>query len=109
MGYSFFINHLHQYFGYLMHCSAFGSTFDRYNGSTNMYHIHKYMGYTNAQEQYTNEQFYLSAKRGYKRLTRRYRRIVRCRGMRRVRCMIRFIRRCLLVLGRSKRRHERMI
>jgi hypothetical protein len=27
-----------------------------------MYHIHKYMGYTNAQEQYTNEQFYLSAK-----------------------------------------------
>jgi hypothetical protein len=61
-GNSFFINHLHQYFGYLLHCSAFGSTFDRYNGSTNMYHIHKYMGYTNAQEQYTNEQFYLSAK-----------------------------------------------
>jgi hypothetical protein len=27
-----------------------------------MYHIHKYMGYTNAQEQYTNLQFYLSAR-----------------------------------------------
>jgi hypothetical protein len=27
-----------------------------------MYHIHKYMGYNNAQEQYTNLQFYLSAK-----------------------------------------------
>jgi hypothetical protein len=127
-----------------------------------MYHIHKYMGYTNAQEQYTNEQFYLSAKslgfaekdarsiwgmlfhlfsqrceppkpiphwaepalqsmctnvsergrgrgRRYLWLTKRYRRIALCRSMLRVSCMIRFIHRCLLGLGRNTRRHERMI
>lgn len=58
---SYFVTHLTQYFGYLLSCSSFGTSYQRYNGSTNMYHIHKYMSYNNAQESYTNQQFFLSA------------------------------------------------
>ncbi|KAJ4399623.1 hypothetical protein N0V91_009275 [Didymella pomorum] len=57
----YFVTHLTQYFGYLLSCSSFGTSYQRYNGSTNMYHIHKYMSYNNAQESYTNQQFFLSA------------------------------------------------
>ena len=39
----YFVTHLTQYFGYLLGCSDFGTSYLRYNGSTNMYHIHKYM------------------------------------------------------------------
>lgn len=59
---SFFILHLHEYFAYLLGCSIYGVQVDRYNGSTNMYHVHKYMDLSNDMEQYTNLQFVLSAK-----------------------------------------------
>ncbi|KAF3038296.1 hypothetical protein E8E12_004476 [Didymella heteroderae] len=50
----YFVTHLTQYFRYLLGCSEFGTSYQRYNGSRNM-------SYNNAQEQYTNQQFFLSA------------------------------------------------
>jgi len=38
------VTHLYGYFGYLLGCSQFGSTYKPYQGSTNMYEVHKFMG-----------------------------------------------------------------
>lgn len=63
-----FISHLHEYFAYLLGCSEYGNTVDRYNGSTNMYHVHKYMALGDEEQQYTNLQFVLSgASLGFER------------------------------------------
>lgn len=56
-----FVTHLHEYFGYLLRCSEYGNTAHRYSGDTRMYHVHKYMTYSNFEETYTNLQFVLSA------------------------------------------------
>jgi hypothetical protein len=37
------VTHLYGYFGYLLGCSQFGSTYKPYGGSTNMYETHKFM------------------------------------------------------------------
>ncbi|KAF1826780.1 uncharacterized protein K489DRAFT_312469 [Dissoconium aciculare CBS 342.82] len=37
------VTHLYGYFGSLLGCSQFGSTYKPYGGSTNMYEVHKFM------------------------------------------------------------------
>lgn len=58
---SFYFVHLYEYFAYMLDCSVYGNSVDRYNGSTDMYHVHKYMNINKDMEGYTNLQFVLSA------------------------------------------------
>jgi len=37
------VTHLYQYFGVLLGCSQFGTSYKPYSGSTNMYEVHKFM------------------------------------------------------------------
>jgi len=55
------VTHLYGYFGYLLGCSQFGSTYKPYSGSTNMYETHKFMALDHMEMNYFISQVGLAA------------------------------------------------
>ncbi len=55
------LTHLYEYFGVLLGCSKFGSSYIPYAGDTSMYDVHKFMGLDKAEVQYFISQVGLAA------------------------------------------------